>query len=339
MTPQVISLSSATSTAWIPVDYKQNPYNIGLSLVFSNTPNLTCKVEYTLDDVFNSAITPTAFAHATLSNITSNNSGIISFPVRAIRLTVTSWTSGTVTLTALQGATNPRVYTSYGGGAQVFKFSGWPTNTGYLLASLVTSTTASRTSNVVTVAATAHGVTTGTTYVGFKFYYPGSASLTAGWYDSILTVPNANSLTFSATGADFGSESVNSAAAWTTATDVVSYTIPGNTLKDGSKVTVSTLRVGDTTATSKTASITFGGSVIGTVALGATPHAEFKFGFRVVGTAKQYGISGVAENASSATLLSLTKDVTTDQTLTLRGTIAAAGSFIAYIGANLEIIV
>ncbi len=112
MTPQVIILSSATSTAWIPVDYKQNPFNIGLSLVFSNTPNLTCKVEYTLDDVFNTSITPTAFAHGILVNVTSNSTGTISSPVKAIRLTVTSWTSGTVTLTALQGVVNPRIYTA-----------------------------------------------------------------------------------------------------------------------------------------------------------------------------------------------------------------------------------
>lgn len=112
MTPQVISLSAAGSTAWIPVDYKQNPFNIGLSLVFSNTPNLTCKVEYTLDNVFDSSITPTAFTHTTLSSVTTNNVGSITSPIRAFRLTVTSWTSGTVTLTALQGVVNPTVYTT-----------------------------------------------------------------------------------------------------------------------------------------------------------------------------------------------------------------------------------
>ena len=48
MTPQVISLNRCLgSTAWIPVDYKQNPYNINIAIVLSNTPNLTCKVEYT----------------------------------------------------------------------------------------------------------------------------------------------------------------------------------------------------------------------------------------------------------------------------------------------------
>ena len=32
MTPQVISLSALGSTAWIPVDYVQNPYNINIAI-------------------------------------------------------------------------------------------------------------------------------------------------------------------------------------------------------------------------------------------------------------------------------------------------------------------
>jgi len=114
MTPQVISLSALGSTAWIPVDYIQNPYNINIAIVLSNTPNLTCKVEYTLDDIFNPAITPTAFTHSTLTNLTSNTTGNITSPVRAIRLTITAWTSGTATMTALQGVVNPVIYTDQG---------------------------------------------------------------------------------------------------------------------------------------------------------------------------------------------------------------------------------
>ncbi len=111
MTPQVISLSSLGSTAWIPVDYKQNPFNIGLACVVSDTPNLTYQVEFTLDDIFNTSITPTAFTHNLLVGKTSNFSSNQIVPVRAIRLTTTAYTSGTVTLTALQGGVNPIIYT------------------------------------------------------------------------------------------------------------------------------------------------------------------------------------------------------------------------------------
>lgn len=114
MTPQVISLSAAGSTAWIPVDYKQNPFNIDVAVVLSNTPNLTYKVEYTLDDIFNPAITPTAFSHSTLVGLTANGQAPITYNVRAIRLTITAWTSGTATMTALQGAVNPVIYKEVG---------------------------------------------------------------------------------------------------------------------------------------------------------------------------------------------------------------------------------
>lgn len=110
MTPQVISVSSAASSAWIPVDYKQNPFNIDIAVVLSNTPSLTYKVEYTLDDIFNPAVTPTAFSHISLISLTAGSTGTIKSPVRAIRLTITSWTSGTATMTALQGVVNPALF-------------------------------------------------------------------------------------------------------------------------------------------------------------------------------------------------------------------------------------
>ena len=131
---------------------------------------------------------------------------------------------------------------------QIRRFNDWP-SLGFLLASLVAGATAARTSGVVTVTATAHGITTGATYVGYRYFYPGSSSLAAGWYDSILTIPDANTLTFSAAGADFGSESVNGGAAYTSATDTISMIIPGNTLRDQSKLRIHHARSGGTTST------------------------------------------------------------------------------------------
>lgn len=338
MTPQTISLSSATSTAWIPVDYIQNPYNISLALVFSNTPNLTCKVEYTLDDVFNPLITPTAFAHTSLNGITTNTTGSITYPVKAIRLTVTAWTSGTVTLTALQGVTNPILYTTTGSGSLVYRFPDWPVNTGFLIASLVAGATASRTSNIVTVTATAHGITTGTTYVGFRFYYPGSASLTAGWYDKILTIPDANTVTFSAQGADFSSESVNGGAAWTGNTDIITTVIAGGTLKDQSRVSVYVLRSGDTTSTTKALYVYFGGTYTSYWGAFSTPVGGGKLGFLCLGNDAIRGVAAAEGGLTATAINSFTKNLLSDQTLLLRGAIAAASGFLVLYGANLEII-
>jgi len=112
MTPQVISLSSLGSTAWIPVDYKQNPFNISIACVVSDTPNLTYQVEFTLDDIFNPAITPKAFVHNTITGRTSDFSATQTQPIRAIRITTTAYISGTVTMTALQGIINPVIHVS-----------------------------------------------------------------------------------------------------------------------------------------------------------------------------------------------------------------------------------
>lgn len=99
MRPQVVTQSAAGTTAWIPLDYKQNPFNVGLGLVISGTN--TADVEHTFDDPFTG--TPTAFKHSTLVGKTANADGNYAFPVRAVRLNVTAWTSGSATLTILQG--------------------------------------------------------------------------------------------------------------------------------------------------------------------------------------------------------------------------------------------
>lgn len=102
MRPQVITKSSAGTTAWIPLDYKQNPFNVGLGVSIGSAV-LTYDVEHTFDDIFDSTVTPTAFKHSTVVSQTSNKDGNYAFPVRAVRLNVTAYTSGTATLTILQG--------------------------------------------------------------------------------------------------------------------------------------------------------------------------------------------------------------------------------------------
>lgn len=207
-----------------------------------------------------------------------------------------------------------------------------------LLASLAASSTASRTANVVTVSATGHGITTGTTYVGFRFYYPGSTNLAAGWYSSILTIPDANTVTFSATGDDFTSESINSGAAWTTATDILTTTIQGGVLRDQSKVKVYLFRDGSTTGGTKTIILAFGGSLINQHNLTTTPRLEAGMVFRCLGTNKQVGSGSGAEGIPTGTaMLTTTKDITVDQVVTIRGTLSAASEFIAIFGSHVEI--
>ena len=100
MRPQVITQSGIGTSAWIPLDYKQNPFNIGLGVVVNGT--ITYSVEHTFDDIFATSVTPTAFTHSTLTTQTTSKDGNYAFPIRAVRINNTAGT-GNTTLTLLQG--------------------------------------------------------------------------------------------------------------------------------------------------------------------------------------------------------------------------------------------
>lgn len=100
MRPQVITQTGTGSTAWIPLDYKQAPFNVGFGVLATGTVNYT--LEHTFDDIFDSSITPTIFAHSTVAAQTANANSNYAFPIRAVRVTVNSGT-GSAKLTLLQG--------------------------------------------------------------------------------------------------------------------------------------------------------------------------------------------------------------------------------------------
>lgn len=123
--------------------------------------------------------------------------------------------------------------TPYDGGfTRYFRLPGFRRS---LLASLVLTSTAARSKGLVTVTATAHGIPTGATCVGARFFYPGSPSLLAGWYDSVTEV-TANTVSFTNAGADFGSESVNGGAIYTAETSAWSGVLAPNTVAPGSEL-------------------------------------------------------------------------------------------------------
>jgi hypothetical protein len=97
MKPQTVTVSSATTSAWIPVDHRKNPFNIGFGVVVSGGGVLTYKVQYSFDEDGT-----TAFDHDDVTGETASQVGNFAFPVRLVRLNVTAFTSGTATLTMIQ---------------------------------------------------------------------------------------------------------------------------------------------------------------------------------------------------------------------------------------------
>lgn len=105
MRPIRVVIGSATSSAVIPLDQYISPFNVGLAAVLSAGASLTYTVEHTLDDVFAptfNAATATWFPHATLAAKTASSDGNYAYPVSAIRIRVSIFASGTVTLNVMQ---------------------------------------------------------------------------------------------------------------------------------------------------------------------------------------------------------------------------------------------
>ncbi len=196
-----------------------------------------------------------------------------------------------------------------------------------LLASLVANSTASRSNGLVTIAATSHGITTGATYQGFRFFYPGSTSLAAEWYDSVVSIPDANTITFFAPGDDFGSQSINSAAAYTTQVVVPgSVVLPAHSFSDSMRIRVSASCGGGTTGATKSWRPFVNG-----LALAALTGTSLPFTTReadlISSLPGQIGMIVVGGSGSSMT--SVAVNPTTELTITNALTISAAADFAA----------
>jgi hypothetical protein len=227
----------------------------------------------------------------------------------------------------------PDDFSGLGSQPFVVKFPGFRKS---LLASLVANSTASRTSDIVTVTATAHGIPTGTTYVGFRFFYPGSAGLTAGWYDSIVSIPDANTITFNAPGANFGSQSVNGAAAYTTLTSVSAFSIAAGFLKPFSRITFVYFRSGDTTATTKNIRNIINGSQVGLSGATTAPNGTHRVTVALEGG---FMMSAAAQDQTLSTSFPIgALDPLVDNTFGFSASLSAAGAFVAIHNASMEII-
>ncbi len=239
------------------------------------------------------------------------------------------------------GIREARVPDDYSGnGSQPFilKFPGFRRS---LLASLVASSTASRTSNVVTIAATAHGITTGSTYVGFRFFYPGSPSLAAGWYDSITDVQT-NSISFNSIGANFSSESVNGGVAYTTLTAFTSITFLEDSLTLGSQLTLKILRGGDVTAATKAIRGLLDSQLYGLANATTGPHGILQITISVenggsINSARitsPLGTDGSVWNSAA----SASFDLSQTHAYSVQGSISAAGGFLTLLNCSLEVV-
>jgi len=102
-----VGTNGVASTAWVPQDHRVSPFHLSLVVLLSSGASLTYQVEHTLDDIqdinnIKDAGVIRTLTHETLVGKTTSDDGNYFFPVRATRLTFTSFTSGTASFITQQ---------------------------------------------------------------------------------------------------------------------------------------------------------------------------------------------------------------------------------------------
>lgn len=103
MRPVRVTISSVTTSAVVPLDVNQDPFNVGLAVDITGTATYT--VQYTFEDVQAAGWTAGSakwFDHPSMTAQTADKDSNLAFPCTAVRLNCTAYTSGTLTMTVLQ---------------------------------------------------------------------------------------------------------------------------------------------------------------------------------------------------------------------------------------------
>ena len=105
MRPVRVTVGALGVSNPIILDHYQRPFSVGIGAALSAGASLTFSIEHTFDDVFAASFNPAAavwYSDASLASKSASTTGNYAYPVMAIRINVTSWTSGSVTMTVIQ---------------------------------------------------------------------------------------------------------------------------------------------------------------------------------------------------------------------------------------------
>lgn len=103
MRPISKSYNSTGAKEWIPLDYIQTPFNVGVNVNLVGAGTATYGVELTFDNVFDPAVTPVAIPFASIpTGTTADAYAGLTVPCMALRLNVAAL-SGSIELKVFQG--------------------------------------------------------------------------------------------------------------------------------------------------------------------------------------------------------------------------------------------
>jgi hypothetical protein len=100
-----VGTNTKGSSAWVPIDRNVTPINIGIGCEITSGASLNYTVEHTYDDIQDATVltgTVHVFAHSSIASKTADFEGSYSAPINAFRITLNTWTSGTVRMNSIQ---------------------------------------------------------------------------------------------------------------------------------------------------------------------------------------------------------------------------------------------
>lgn len=102
MRPVTSTVSSQAAGITIPLDWRQSDFKVAIGVILSPGASLTYTVEHTFDDIQDPSVTPSWLPNDGLTAKSATDDGNIAFPVKACRLNVITYTSGSATMTIIQ---------------------------------------------------------------------------------------------------------------------------------------------------------------------------------------------------------------------------------------------
>lgn len=89
-------------TQTIPTDILSNPFSLSMGVTLTSGASLTYEAQHTFHDIQDFTVNPVWFPNDGLTAKTANDDGNIAFPVTGLRLSISSFVSGTASMIAIQ---------------------------------------------------------------------------------------------------------------------------------------------------------------------------------------------------------------------------------------------
>jgi hypothetical protein len=105
MSQGTVNVSSQTASAALQINLRKFNRAVGIMVYLTSGASLTYTIQVTADDIRATGYSPATGRWLDWDQATAKTAGValaLPFPVTAIRLNVTTWTSGTATLGLVQ---------------------------------------------------------------------------------------------------------------------------------------------------------------------------------------------------------------------------------------------